>query len=166
MQIPRTLVLHLNEPYLPGLGIGAAEDSAPDFKGAGVGDIDLRQGEPVAPVTLPEAEGGDGALTYSLSPALPGGLAFDAAPSTTYTYTATDGDALNPDVAAATACNDELTLNVPNILLVAYARLRLGSADICPRRRGEGKNGSNGSSESARHAHAQCLVRFRSVRHR
>ena len=49
-------------------------------------------------------------------------------------------------VAAATAYNDELTLNVPNILLVAYARLRLGSADICPRRRGEGKNGSNESA--------------------
>ena len=56
----------------------------------------------VPALLLPEASAGDGPLTYSLSPALPAGLSFDAttrtiqgtptatAVKTTYTYTATD----------------------------------------------------------------------------
>ena len=53
----------------------------------------------LATVTLPAATGGDGTLTYALSPSLPSGLSFDAdartisgtpsaaAASATYTYT-------------------------------------------------------------------------------
>ena len=64
--------------------------------------------------TLPEATGGDGALTYAISPQLPPGLAFEPAtrllsgtptsaqPPTRYTYTATDSDAANPDSASLT----------------------------------------------------------------
>ena len=58
----------------------------------------------VVNLTLPAATGGDAPLTYSLSPALPAGLAFNAATraitgtptaaqsSTGYIYTATDND--------------------------------------------------------------------------
>ncbi len=56
------------------------------------------------PVTLPQASGGDGTLTYALTPDLPEGLTFDAETrmvsgtplkamaETTYTLTATDGN--------------------------------------------------------------------------
>ncbi len=66
--------------------------------------------EPIS-VTLPAATGGTGALTYAINPTppLPDGLTFTAATQvldgtpttdqdeTTYTYTATDNDATNPD---------------------------------------------------------------------
>ena len=58
----------------------------------------------IAELTLPQATGGDGTLTYSLSPNLPAGLTFDDAqktitgtpeselPQTEFTYTVTDED--------------------------------------------------------------------------
>ena len=80
-------------------------DSAPDFGGAEVADLRLEQGVAMQALVLPEASGGDGALTYALTPALlPAGLDFNAATrvlsglptaamaKTTYTYTATDTD--------------------------------------------------------------------------
>ena len=91
-----------------------AEDLAPDFGGIGVADESYLQGEPIDALTLPEAEGGDGALAYALSPALPAGLSFDPATrtlsgtpaealeSTLYTYTATDSDAADADSASLT----------------------------------------------------------------
>ena len=60
-------------------------------------------GTAIEPLTLPEVTGGTPPFTYSLTPALPLGLAFDAAtrtisgtpiaasPATEYTYTVTDG---------------------------------------------------------------------------
>ncbi len=71
--------------------------------------------EPIS-VTLPAATGGTGALTYAINPTppLPDGLTFTAATQvldgtpttdqdeTTYTYTATDNDATNPDSAQQT----------------------------------------------------------------
>ena len=80
------------------------EDLEPSFSGIGVADQSYRQGETIAALTLPAAESGDGELTYTLTPALPAGLSFDAAtrtvrgtptaaqPATRYTYTATDAD--------------------------------------------------------------------------
>ena len=84
--------------------IVVAEDKAPDFGTATAADQSFTVGETVA-LTLPVATGGNGALTYTLTPALPGGLTFDATTRTisgtastaasaqTYTYTATDKDA-------------------------------------------------------------------------
>ena len=78
-------------------------DTAPDFAGAQPpGDRTYAVGAPIAALTLPEATGGDGALTYSLSPDVPG-LTFDPAtrvlggtPSQAgaydVTYTARDDD--------------------------------------------------------------------------
>ena len=81
-----------------------AADLQPGFGSATVADQAYRQGNPIDSLTLPAADGGDGELTYTLAPALPAGLDFDAAtrtlsgtptaaqPATPYTYTATDAD--------------------------------------------------------------------------
>ena len=81
------------------------EDGVPVFLGVpAVAPQTWAYGVPVAPLTLPEAAGGDGTLSYRLSPALPAGLSFDARArriagtptarraSTVYAYTATDAD--------------------------------------------------------------------------
>ena len=97
-----------------GCGSGDAQDLAPVFEQAGIADRTYVQNLPAGSGTLPAASGGDGMLTYSISPALPAGLAFDAAtrqlsgtpavpqPATLYTYTATDGDTRGPDSVSLT----------------------------------------------------------------
>ena len=67
------------------------------------GILTYEVGTAIVPLTLPEVAGGTPPLTYSLAPALPAGLTFDAAtrtisgtplaaaPATEYTYTVTDG---------------------------------------------------------------------------
>ena len=53
-------------------------DSQPSFAaGSGPGDQSYTVGTAISALTLPEANGGDGTLTYSLTPAVPG-LAFNA----------------------------------------------------------------------------------------
>ena len=91
-----------------------AEDLAPDFGGAAVADQVYTQNISIEPLTLPSASGGDGSLSYALTPALPAGLSFDAATRTlsgtpaaaseaaTYTWTATDADATDPDSVSLT----------------------------------------------------------------
>ena len=75
------------------------------FGGARVEDQRYRQYAAIAPLELPAATGGAGAVTYALAPALSAGLMFDAASRTisgtpsvasapvTYTYTASDASA-------------------------------------------------------------------------
>ncbi|WP_446830451.1 fibronectin type III domain-containing protein [Candidatus Foliamicus sp.] len=79
-------------------------DLMPDFGTATVADQSYVQNTQITTLNLPQATGGDGTLTYSLSPDAPDGLAFDAAnrtlsgtpttgqATTAYTYTATDAD--------------------------------------------------------------------------
>ena len=76
----------------------------PSFGGAEIPDQSWTEGKQVETLTLPAATGGDGDLAYSLTPALPSGVTFDATtrqvtgtPETpqeavTYTYSATDTD--------------------------------------------------------------------------
>ena len=79
-------------------------DGIPTFGDATVANQSWVQRRRIAAFTLPAAVGGDGVLTYALSPSLPGGVTRDAAthmvsgaPSTsqtatTYTWAATDAD--------------------------------------------------------------------------
>ena len=97
-------------------------DLVPDFGTARIADLLLKTHQAVAPLVLPEATGGDGALTYALSPELPAGLSFDPATRVlsgaptqpaaerTFEYTATDSDATEPDVAMLT-----FTIEVPDL---------------------------------------------------
>ena len=76
----------------------------PSFGGAEIPDQSWTEGKQVETLTLPAATGGDGDLAYSLTPALPSGLTFDATtrqvtgtPETpheavTYSYSATDAN--------------------------------------------------------------------------
>ena len=86
-------------------------DRAPSFAGATVADRRFTLDAPIEALVLPEATGGDGALAYALTPALPAGLALDVATrriagaphearaAATYSWTATDADG---DAAALT----------------------------------------------------------------
>ena len=58
--------------------ITVIEDLQPVFGDATIDDQSYLQNSAIATLTLPVATGGDGVLTYSLSPDLPDGLAFDA----------------------------------------------------------------------------------------
>ena len=97
-------------------------DLMPSFGGATIADIVATQNTAITAVTLPAATGGDGTLTYSLSPALPTGFSFNAATrrlsgtptallsETEYTYTATDADgdsvSLRFNIDCERACTD------------------------------------------------------------
>ena len=87
-------------------------DALPSFGTAAVAAQIYTVGVAVDPVLqLPAASGGNEPLSYTLAPALPNGLTFNAenrqisgtptasAPPTTYTLTATDADASDPDSA-------------------------------------------------------------------
>ena len=81
----------------------AAPGSGPTFGSQSIADKSWTQNQTITAFTLPAATGGNGALTYAMSPALPGGVAttttfaVSGAPtgtmtSTEYTWTATDAD--------------------------------------------------------------------------
>ena len=86
-------------------------DGIPTFGDATVANQSWVQRRRIAAFTLPAAVGGDGVLTYALSPSLPGGVTRDAAthvvsgaPSTsqtatTYTWAATDADGDKAELA-------------------------------------------------------------------
>ena len=96
----------LTSPPLTVLTINDAPtgDTAPSFGGATVSAQTYTQGTAITPLTLPAATGGNDAITYTLTPALPTGLTFVAATrtitgtastavgATMHTYTAADGD--------------------------------------------------------------------------
>ncbi|MDD9999135.1 MAG: hypothetical protein OXQ89_15470, partial [Rhodospirillaceae bacterium] len=67
------------EPMNGGMGTGGTgTDTSPSFtNGSRTGNQTYTVGTAIDTLTLPEARGGDGALTYSLSPKVPG-LAFNA----------------------------------------------------------------------------------------
>ena len=87
-------------------------DQAPTFGDQAVASLTLREGEAMEPIVLPEASGGNGAISYGLSsePAGMAGLTFDpgarrlsgaagARGEWVFTYTAHDSDANREDVA-------------------------------------------------------------------
>lgn len=86
------------------ISVEEEEDNQPSFGTATIPDQEYRAESDIEPLTLPAATGGDGALSYTVTPALPGGLAFNAATRVlsgaptrasaerSYTLTATDED--------------------------------------------------------------------------
>ena len=56
---------------------GGDTDLVPIFEYVGIADRTYVQNLTIDSESLPAAEGGDGALTYSISPRLPAGLTFD-----------------------------------------------------------------------------------------
>ena len=86
------------------VGVITPADLTPSFGAASIPDELWVVGTQITALTLPAATGGDGVLTYRLSPALPSGLVLDTAtrtltgtPTTAqasrrYTWTATDAD--------------------------------------------------------------------------
>ena len=116
-----TVALTFSITVNPGIGFGFGDLF--NFFGAGkivpTGSHDLAEirefvvGQRVEGIVLPEASGGTAPLTYTLSPALPAGLMFDAAtrtiagtPSakgeTVYTYTVTDANGATASLALQT----------------------------------------------------------------
>ena len=93
----------------PARGAPVAPAERLTFGDARIEDQRYRQHAAMAPLELPAATGGAGAVTYALAAALPAGLVFDAASRTisgrpsvasapvTYTYTASDANAAAPD---------------------------------------------------------------------
>ena len=92
-------------PDEPRGGAPTKTNLAPAFDtGAAIADLSYAQGARIAPLTLPAATGGDGALSYALQPALPQGMRFDKTTRVLsgtpaeqmkvarYTYTVTDAD--------------------------------------------------------------------------
>ena len=100
--------------FLGGCGGGGRRDLAPAFEPGGIAGKVYDRDVPIDSETLPAASGGDGVLTYTLTPDLPAGLVFDPATrvlsgtpteaqaETLYTYTATDSDAALPDSVSLT----------------------------------------------------------------
>ena len=80
------------------------QDQVPSFGTATIADRSLAQNAAIAAFVLPEASGGDGTLSYALTPDLPAGLVLDMATrtvsgtptalqaATSYSWTATDAD--------------------------------------------------------------------------
>ena len=108
-----TFTITVQEPEPP--------DTAPAFADT-VDDQTYTEGEAVSPLTLPEASGGNGTLSYSLTPSVPG-LTFTAATRAlsgtptaagTYnmTYRAADGDA-NTAVSDAATLTFTITVQEP-----------------------------------------------------
>ena len=125
-----------------------AVNLTPDFDGQVVPEQTYVQGERIETVRLPSARGGDGALSYSLSPRLPAGLSFDAAVRTisgtpteafakarfTYTVTDADGDfavlTFHITVNAPAAVAD-MTSSLPTAQVwTGVAVLRLGESEL------------------------------------
>ena len=97
------------------------------------------KGAQVAPITLPTATGGDGALTYALTPSLPMGLSFNAAtrtisgtpsiaaPRQIYTYSVTDSDS-NTASSDGDQRRFAITVSAPLAYPAVPAKLQVGTA--------------------------------------
>ena len=88
-------------------------DTQPSFGAQVVANQTYTAGEPITPLVLPQATGGNGALTYALAPTVPG-LTFDPAARTLtgtptamgdygMTYTATDAGGASASLTFAVA---------------------------------------------------------------
>ena len=113
-------------------GMQVAEDLVPRFTDA-VDNQAWTRHQGISAFTLPTASGGNGTVTYRLSPALPAGVAKDAShrisgtpsvalSSTTYTWTATDGDGDAAELIFSIAVEDAPTFGSAAVDDQAYTR--------------------------------------------
>ena len=107
--------------------VNAAPDTVPAFvAGASIAAATFYQDTNITPLTLPRATGGEGAITYALTPPIPGmffdtvtgvlsGAPTTAAVATDYTYTAgdTDGSAAGTDESSLTISITVLANTIP-----------------------------------------------------
>ena len=139
------------------------------FGDARIEDQRWRQYAAIAPLVLPAARGGAGAVTYAVSPALPAGLVFDEASRTvsgapsaaraaaTYEYTATDaaGATAGLTFAVEVEMSDEEAA-LRRDALAAQGRALLSSVTgvigerLRPRSEGSGPAGAGGRGSAAR----------------
>ena len=115
--------------------ISVVDDRQPTFGAATVAGQTWTLNTDIGAVQLPAATGGNGRLAYSIEPALPPGISFDAGartlngaptiafPVTTYTYTARDQDG---DATALT-----FTITVPDLVIyIEEVPLSFGDARL------------------------------------
>ena len=106
-----------------------------------IDDQSWEVGTAITALTLPEASGGDSTKTYSLSPALPSGIAFAAATRilsgnptavftlATFTYTVTDGAGSTDDLTFTIVVVDvPIVNNAPEFSLSSYTFLDVAIA--------------------------------------
>ena len=114
------------------------DDPKPTFGDAQMPPQRYRKGTEIAPLTLPAATGGDGSLTYTLSPALPEGLEYTAPTDATSGGTLTGTPAVSAQAAAYTltvtdsdgdTATLEFTLEVEQELKPTF-----GNAQVPPQR--------------------------------
>ena len=100
--------------------IAIAEDLAPSFSET-IANQSWTQNKQITALTLPTANGGDGTLSYAISPALPAGVTKDAnhrisgtptshQTETTYTWKATDADGDAAQLTFTIAIAEDLSL--------------------------------------------------------
>ncbi len=125
--------------------IEVAADEMPAFGAEGIPDLRLFRGQPMEPLVLPGAAGGNGEIVYSLGPELPEGLSFDAGTRVLggipvrvsgpveMEYRATDSDPREPDTAvlrfSIRIVVSEADRAVLNDALAAQGRALLASAE-------------------------------------
>ena len=116
--------------------VNAAPDTAPAFvAGASIAAATFYQDTNITPLTLPRATGGEGAITYALTPPIPGmffdtvtgvlsGAPTTAAVATDYTYTAgdTDGSAPGTDESSLTVSITVLANTIPEFSIIRGPR--------------------------------------------
>ena len=107
-------------------------DHSPSFGSSSVQAQQYFTDTAISDLVLPAATGGDGTLTYSLSPAPPAGLTFTPSTRTisgtptqstgsaiTHTLTVTDSDTTNPDSATLTFTLEVQTDTTPSLTTIA-----------------------------------------------
>ena len=112
-------------------------DTSPDLGGAALADLRYRTGAAIDTLKLPGARGGDGTLTYGLSPNVPG-LSFDPATlqltgtptaagayAMTYTVTDSDGDTDTRTFAITVVTSDAVADGS------CYVGLVVGIGEMC-----------------------------------
>ena len=106
-------------------------DTAPSFSQAASAAHRYLALNAATSTTLPRATGGDGALTYTISPALPSGLALGST-SPTITGTPTVSDTTTHTLTATDADGDRATLGPFNVVVAAANAPKPSALTIVP----------------------------------